>query len=92
MTPRPGGQQHSTARGPGNDHVTCRHRAIDTQAETLEQAHAAWADQITARLVAADAGLVDETDPCAGLGEDERGDAASRACPDDDHVVTCFRQ
>ena len=55
---------------------------------SCQELDAAWADEVAAGLVAGEPGLVDERDPGAAAGEDQRGDAAGRAGPDDEGVET----
>jgi hypothetical protein len=85
------GQQHTTTARAGDDHVTHPWSVSNVQVQIVEQSNTTWPDQVTARLVATDACLVDECDAGTALGEGERGDAARRTGPDDDCVVTCSR-
>jgi hypothetical protein len=52
----------------------------------LKNPHAARADQVAARLVTGEGGLVDECDPGTGPGQHQGGDAASWASADNDRV------
>ena len=89
---RPCRQQHSPTPRTGHDHVTGFLRAGILETELVEQTHAARPDQISAGLVAADACFVHQPNSGPGTGKHERGNASGRASPDDDDVVTCFRQ
>jgi hypothetical protein len=106
IKPRPGNHDRMTRIGlagsrrqenrpscrTGHDHVPDCRGTVHTETEVAEQTHAARTDQITAGLVASENTLVDQRNSGASASQDERGDAARGTSPDDDDVVTCFRQ
>jgi hypothetical protein len=89
---RPCRQHHPPSARTRHDHVARCLRTRNAETEVVEQTDATRPDEIATRLVATYAGLVDQTNASSGRSEHERGNAASRTSPDDDHVVTCFRQ
>src|SRR5439155_12984415 len=78
------------AGGADHDHVVDPLGAGDLDAQLVEDLHPAGTDEVAARLVAGERGLVDEGDARPAPGQDEGGDAPGRPGPDHHRVEACI--